>query len=58
MDKITRIGIDLGKRVSHVTALQASDEVVERPRSQRRGRGCPRSQAGMSKGKRRCVYKS
>ena len=28
MDKITRIGIDLGKRVFHVTALDATDEVV------------------------------
>lgn len=25
MDKITRVGIDLGKRVLHVTALDASD---------------------------------
>ena len=32
MDKITRIGIDLGKRVFHVTALDATDEVVERKR--------------------------
>lgn len=32
MDKITRAGIDLGKRVFHVTALNGSDRVVERKR--------------------------
>ena len=37
MDKITRIGIDLGKRVFHVTAVDASDRVVERKRFSRAG---------------------
>ena len=37
MDKITRKGIDLGKRVFHITALDASDEVVERKRLGRAG---------------------
>ena len=43
MDKITRVGIDLGKRVFHVTALNGSDRVVERKRFGRaglRGIGC------------------
>ncbi len=37
MDKITRVGIDLGKRVFHVTAVDASDRVVERKRLGRAG---------------------
>ena len=31
-DRITRVGIDLGKRVFHVTAVDACDRVVERKR--------------------------
>ena len=37
MDKITRVGIDLGKRVFHVTAVDGSDRVVERKRLGRAG---------------------
>ena len=37
MDKITRVGIDLGKRVFHVTALNGADRVVERKRFGRAG---------------------
>lgn len=37
MDKITRVGIDLGKRVFHVTAVDASGRVVERKRCGRVG---------------------
>ena len=37
MNKITRVGIDLGKRVFHLTAVDAADEVVERKRLSRVG---------------------
>ena len=37
MDKITRVGIDLGKRVFHVTAVDASGRVVQRNRFGRAG---------------------
>ena len=40
MDQITRIGIDLAKKVFHVTAVDADGAVVERKRL-RRG-GCSR----------------
>ena len=35
MDNVTRIGIDLGKRVFHVTAVDADGEVLERRRLRR-----------------------
>ena len=37
MDKITRVGVDLGKRVFHVTAVDASGRVVQRKRFGRAG---------------------
>ena len=37
MDKITRVGIDLGKRVLHVTAVDAAGRIVERKRFGRVG---------------------
>ena len=37
MDQITRVGIDLGKRVLHVTAVDAAGRIVERKRFGRVG---------------------
>ena len=37
MDKVTRVGIDLAKKVFHVTAVDADGAVLERKRLRRAG---------------------
>ena len=37
MENVTRVGIDLGKQVFHVTAVDAAGAVVERKRLRRAG---------------------